>query len=119
MVDYVEFDEQKVQEALDAASKHNETFALNRADGSPDFAASGEYSALGGCVSVTVKDHKVCLKLPLGIGNVCIPIPVNIPIGTVAEACLHICTTFGIPTGVKVTVSALGHTVASKSFGKC
>ncbi len=113
------FDEEKVQNALEAASRHNETVGATAADGSPNILGGGEFAALAECISVTVKDNKICLDLPLGIGSVCIPIPISVPDGTAAQACLHICTTWGIPTGVKVTVSVAGVQIVSKSFGKC
>src|SRR5690349_15734982 len=50
------------------------------------------------CISVVSQGNEVCLDLPLGLGQVCLPI--NLPDGEVAQACLDICTTFGIPTGV-------------------
>ena len=119
MSDVYEFDDKAVQHALDAAAAHNETMGTMGSDGTPNIMHGGEYSALAECIEVTVGDHKVCLKLPLGIGKVCIPIPVSVPNGTLAKACLHICTTFGIPTGVKVTVSVGGVTIITKKFGKC
>lgn len=119
MASYPGFDEEKVQQALQAASQHNETVGVATADGAPNILGGGEYAVLAECISVTVGNHKVCLNLPLGIGSVCIPIPISVPDGTAAEACLHICTTWGVPTGVKVTISVAGHTIVSKSFGKC
>lgn len=119
MADLPGFDKDKVQQALDAAASHNELFNATAGGASLNLLAGGEYSVLAQCISVTVNDGKVCLNLPLGIGSVCIPIPVSIPNGTAAEACLDICTTWGIPTGVKVTVSALGHVIVTKTFGKC
>jgi hypothetical protein len=53
------------------------------------------------------------------VGSVCIPVPVPLPNGTAASAKACVCTTFGIPCGVSVTLRALGQTVASKSFGCC
>ncbi len=119
MADYPGFDEEKVQHALDAAQRHNDAVGLQNSDGGPNILAGGEFAVQAQRISVTVKNNKVCLNLPLGIGSVCLPIPVSIPDGTAAEACLSICTTWGIPTGVKVTVSVAGHTIVTKSFGKC
>lgn len=75
-------------------------------------------TALDACVSVTINNGQVCLNVPI-FGSVCIPIPLPIPSGTAAQACIDVCTKFGFPCGVKVTVSVLGQVVASKSFGCC
>ena len=69
------------------------------------------------CISVSVQNGQVCLNLPLGIGSVCLPIPSGFPNGTAAQACLDICTKWGIPCGVEVTVSIAGIVVVSKGFG--
>ncbi|SPJ28985.1 hypothetical protein [Falsiruegeria mediterranea] len=110
------FDDKAIQSALDAARAHFDgvvdASAVNPAD-------DGHLAVAGGCISVTVEDGKVCLNLPLGIGKYCFPIPSIIPNGTAAEACLHICTTFGIPTGVRVTISVAGKVIVTKTFGKC
>lgn len=119
MENYPGFDQEKIDHALEAANRHNDTVGLRTSDGSPNIMGGGEYSALAECISVTVKNNKICLNLPLGIGSVCIPIPLSVPDGTAAQACLHICTTWGIPTGVKVTVSVAGVQIVSKTFGKC
>ena len=119
MANYPSFNEEKIQQALEAASRHNDTVGVKTAGDAPNLLAGGEYAALAQCISVTVGDHKVCLNLPFGIGSVCIPLPISVPEGTAAQACLSICTTWGIPTGVKVTVSVGGVTVVTKSFGKC
>lgn len=119
MTTYHEFSAQAVQQALDTARMHNDTVGLKAADGSPNIAGGGEFAVLAECVSVTVSGGRVCLNLPLGIGSVCIPIPISFPDGTAAQACLSICTTWGFPTGVKVTVSIAGQTIIEKSFGKC
>lgn len=77
----------------------------------------GHLHFLSECISVKVEDHQVCLEIPV-IGEVCIPVPSFIPNLTVGQACLELCTTFGIPTGVKVTLEILSFKV-TKSFGKC
>ncbi|WP_417525495.1 hypothetical protein [Marinovum sp.] len=116
------FDEEKIRNAMDAARAfHEENVApgvqnLDASTGLPD---TGEMSLAADCIEVKVGNHKICLKLPLGIGTVCLPIPINVPNGTAAKACLKICTTFGIPTGIKVTVTVAGVEILSKTFGKC
>jgi hypothetical protein len=119
MTTYHQFSQDKVDAALSAANAHNELLRVADVHGGASIAAGGELSIAAECISVTVQNNRICLNLPLGIGNYCLPIPVSIPNGTAAEACLSICTTFGFPTGVKVTVSALGHVIIEKSFGKC
>lgn len=68
---------------------------------------------------MVVDGGKICLELPLGLGRFCFPIPPVFPNGTAAQACLSICTTWGIPTGVRVTVSIAGNVILEKTFGKC
>lgn len=115
-----EFSSDRIQQALDAAASHNESKGLQAAGhGHGNLLAGGEFSLLAECISVSVQNGKICLNLPLGIGSVCLPIPSWIPDGTAAQACLSICTTWGIPTGVKVTVSVAGQVIITKTFGKC
>lgn len=78
----------------------------------------GHLSTLAECVTLTINNGKACVNLPLGIGQVCLPIPISYN-GQVASVCLSICTTWGIPTGVRVTVSVAGVTIISKTFGSC
>ena len=115
------FDEEAIQAALDAARGHQNERLSAGALGTETLNAydDGRMSLAASCISVTVENGKVCLNLPLGIGKFCFPIPSVIPNGTAAEACLSICTTFGIPTGVRVTISVAGKVILSKSFGKC
>lgn len=116
MADFHSFDDKHIEAALEAARGHYDdkiqATAINSAE-------DGHLSMAAGCISVTVENGKVCLNLPLGFGKYCFPIPSIIPNGTAAEACLHICTTWGIPTGVRVTISVAGKVIVSKSFGKC
>lgn len=119
MTTYHEFSMDAVNHALEAAQRHNDLLGFKGVNANMSIYGGGELSLKAQCISVTVENGQVCLSLPLGIGKVCIPIPLPIPSGTAAEACLDICTTWGIPTGVKVTVSALGHVIVTKTFGKC
>ncbi len=119
MADLPSYSEEAVQSAIDSArsfyaEKPSNLKASTIKVGSDD----GHVSTLAECISVTIKDGKACLNLPLGFGSVCIPVP-NIYNGKVASACLSICTTWGIPTGVRVTVAIAGVTIVSKTFGKC
>ena len=91
--EYHEFDEQAVSATLEASRQPFEGRDLR-----------------------AVSDNKVCLKLPLGIGQVCIPVPFDIPDGSVVRACLSIRTKWGIPTGVCVKLYVAGEKIASKCF---
>ena len=76
----------------------------------------GELELRAACISIDSRNNKVCLKLPLGIGQVCIPVPFDIPDGSVVRACLSIRTKWGIPTGVCVKLYVAGEKIASKCF---
>lgn len=119
MTTYAEFSKDEIVNALATAKEHNQTFGIAAFDDNTSIAASGEFSILAQCISVKVANRKVCLKLPLGIGNVCLPIPISVGNGTTVKACLSICTRFGIPTGVKVTVSVGSTVIVTKKFGAC
>jgi hypothetical protein len=113
------FDEEAIAHALDAAKRTHEGIQLNAAKSDFNVHHIGSLSVHAECTTVEIKDNKVCLVLPLGFGEKCLGIPANIPNGTAARACLSICTFFGAPTGVKVTVSVAGVTIVSTSYGKC
>ncbi|MEP2703489.1 MAG: hypothetical protein ABJQ71_08640 [Roseibium sp.] len=119
MATFHEFDQKAIDAALEAARNHYEQDGLKEQAVRQVQSEDGHLRLAAACISVTVEDGKICLNLPLGIGKVCLPIPSIFPNGTAAEACLHICTTWGIPTGVKVTVSIAGKVIVEKSFGKC
>ena len=120
MTTYHEFNKDQIDASLKKMSQHHDHNKLLNSGIGGNLADNGHISfAAAECISVTVENGKVCINLPLGIGKVCLPIPSIIPNGTAAKACLDICTTFGIPTGVKVTISALGRVIVTKSFGKC
>ncbi|MBF9034468.1 hypothetical protein HKCCE2091_09470 [Rhodobacterales bacterium HKCCE2091] len=122
MTEFHKFDDDAINKTIQSARAfHAEQAApaLESLDSSSALADSGELSILAQCISLKVANHKVCLDLPLGIGKVCLPIPFNIPDGEAAKACLKICTTWGIPHGVRVTISVAGVEVVSKTFGKC
>ncbi len=114
-----DFDQKQIQSALDAAAHHAKAANLTSVGPTTDVSGGGALVLAGGCISVTVNNGQICVNLPLGFGSICLPIPAVFPSGTAAQACLDICTTWGIPTGVKVTVSIAGHVVVSKSFGRC
>lgn len=116
---YYEFDQKAINNALDAAKETHKNFQLNATESNFDVSKGGCLQLTAECVSVTIEDHKICVNLPLGFGKHCISIPVNIPNGTAGKACLKICTTWGIPTGVEVNVVVGGVTIISQKFGKC
>ncbi len=85
---------------------------------------TGHTPAMGGvtpslkeCLTVTVQNGQVCLDIPV-VGKHCISLPVPLPEGTSAQACIETCGSF-IPTGACVTVSALGHQIVKECFGLC
>lgn len=112
------FDEEKVEATIEAARAHYAHKLAKAPAIAEPVTAEGPLSLLAECISVTVEDGKICLKVPVA-GSICIPIPVQFPNGTAAQACLHICSKFGIPTGVCVTVTILGSQVARQCFGLC
>lgn len=113
--EYHSFSDEAVSAALEAARRPHEGKDL-RAIGSVTV-LDNSLSTLAECISLTVGNGQVCLELPLGLGSVCLPIPVSFPNGTAAQACLRICTTFGVPTGVCVQVVIAGVSVVEQCFG--
>lgn len=119
MTTYHEFSQEDIQHIIDAGQAHHDSVNL-RAMGPSDAMLHASPLVLGEtCISVTVENHSVCLNLPIIDKKICFPIPVSVPNGTAAKACLKICTTIGIPTGVCVTISALGMQIVHQCFGKC
>lgn len=119
MAELYKFSDEAVNGAISTVRNHYadaDLMSLRAVDSLPD---AGELSILAECITVKVEDNKVCIDLPLGLGKECLPIPISIPNGEVGKACLSICTTWGIPTGVKVIVKIGGVEVVSKKFGKC
>jgi hypothetical protein len=74
------------------------------------------------CVTVGTAGGRVCLRLPV-VGNVCLPLPIPVPSGTLARACVSVCTKgfgpFKAPTGACLAVSVAGRQIARKCFGLC
>jgi hypothetical protein len=108
------FDEANVQKALEAAGK---PFAGRDLRAQIDTSQNPNLRSIGDCVDLRSGESEVCLDLPLGLGSVCIPLPFDLPDGKAAQACLYICTTLGLPTGVSVRVTVGGFTVVDQSFG--
>nr|WP_314498398.1 hypothetical protein [uncultured Chryseobacterium sp.] len=118
------FSEEAISHALEAAKRSQEDSQANRSSGAESDlsianASAGHLLVTAECISVSVENNKICINLPLGFGKYCFSIPLSIPNGTVGQACLAICTTWGIPTGIRVTIIIGGITIISQSFGKC
>ncbi|WP_210356592.1 MULTISPECIES: hypothetical protein [Sphingomonas] len=113
------FDNDKIAAAIRSAQEHHEEHlqALRTTDASKMTLTDGALKLAGGCIDVTVTNGKICINLPLGIGSKCLPVPGWIPNGTVAKACISICTKWGIPCGVEVSVTVAGVTVVKQGFG--
>ena len=117
MTETVSFSEASVQGAIETARGHYERKLAVREAGALGL-DDGRLSILAECVTLTISDGEVCIELPLGLGKACLPVPISYN-GQVARACLSVCTTFGIPSGVRVSVSVAGLEIVSKTFGKC
>ena len=116
---HYDFDSKAIDSALEAAKGHSATLQSSAINHQTDISSGGKLTVSASCISVTVENGKVCLNLPFGFGSVCLPIPSIFPSGTAGQACLDICTTWGIPTGIKVTVSIAGKTIVQQTFGSC
>lgn len=114
--DYPEFSPEAVDQALEAARRHNAERAT-KSSGREIGLDDGTLKLGAQCISVTVQNGQVCLNLPLGIGSVCLPVPSWVPDGKACQACLDICTKWGIPCGVQVTVTVAGQMIVQKGFG--
>ncbi|CAD0221978.1 hypothetical protein [Chryseobacterium sp. JV274] len=119
------FSKEAISHALEAAKRSHEDSQANLRSSGADTDLSLANASVGyllvtaECISITVENNKVCINLPLGFGKYCFSIPLSIPNGTAGQACLSICTTWGIPTGIRVTIIIGGITIISQSFGKC
>jgi hypothetical protein len=117
---YYEFDAAAVQGALEvvreAAAEQVQVAAADPTALDLSVAQVSDVTVQAGCINVTVRDSTVCLKLPLGIGSVCLPIPINVVDGTSAQACLSIPCGWGFPRHVCVAVSALGSEIVRRCF---
>lgn len=114
------FSEEAIANAIDIAKTMHEKNSVDAGKSNSDVSLSGCMLVSASCISVEVKDnHVVCLDLPLGFGSVCFPIPSFVPTGVFVEACISICTTWGLPTGIKVTFEYNGKIIVRQTFGKC
>ncbi len=108
------FKEENVSRALEAA---RQPFAGRNLRDRIDTSQNPYMRSIGDCVELRSGESEVCLDLPLGLGDACIPLPFDLPDGQAAQACLYLCTTWGIPTGVTVRVTVGGFTIVEQSFG--
>ena len=115
-----EFDAAAIRGALEAAREAAaEQVQVATADPTAldlTAAQASDVTVLAHCITVTVRNRRVCLRLPLGLGQACLPIPISIGDGTSAEACLRTRTKWGIPTGVCVSVRVGGHEIVEQCF---
>ncbi len=119
MATFHKFDENAIASALETARNFYDERKRDEGSRTIDLADDGHLRIAAGCISVTVDGGRICFELPLGLGKFCFPVPPIFPNGTVGQACLSICTTWGLPTGVRVTVSIAGNVILEKTFGKC
>ncbi len=112
---YPEFSAEAIAQALEAAQRHSAP-RLQAASGQGLVFADGALKVSAQCISVTVNNGQVCLNLPV-VGSECFSVPSWVPNGTAVQACLDICTKWGIPCGVEVTVSLAGQKIFTKGFG--
>ncbi len=109
------FSDKAVNAALESAKQN-----YNRTDALIASPAASQLLSVGAeCISVTTQGSQVCIDLPLGFGQHCFSLPTTVPSGSVGQACLSICTKFGLPTGVRITITFAGVTVINQSFGLC
>lgn len=115
---YPSFDSNAIEQAIAAAQRHSDN-VQSKADGHQIGTDNGELKVSAQCISLSVTNGQVCLNLPLGLGSICLPIPSWVPSGATVQACLDICTVWGVPCGVEVTVSFNGQRIVQKGFGCC
>lgn len=115
---YPEFDSNAIEQAIATAQRHSDN-VQTKAGGHQIGTDNGELKVSAQCIGVTVNNGQVCLNLPLGLGSICLPVPSWVPSGATVQACLDICTVWGIPCGVEVTVSFNGQRIIQKGFGCC
>ena len=112
------FDSSAIDQAIETAQRHS-TSVQATTGGRHLGMDNGELKVSAQCISLSVQNGQVCLNLPLGLGSVCLPVPPWVPGGATVQACLDICTVWGVPCGVEVTVSFNGQQIVQKGFGCC
>jgi hypothetical protein len=117
---YYNFDPAAIQDALEAA-REAAAEQVQAAGADPTAldltaAPASEVTIQAACITVTVQNRRVCLSLPFGFGQACLPIPINVGGGTSAQACLNVRTILGFPIGVCVTVRVGGSEIVRQCF---
>lgn len=102
------------QERIDSVLKLSKVSTSLDSEGKGSKTA--EITALAQCISLEVEDHKVCVKLPLGLGKQCIDVPDWIPNGEAARVCLSINFIGVLPRGVKICVYVANQEIVCKNF---
>lgn len=111
MPEYRSFNEEAISNALEAASRTYGGIDFRDINTIP-LASPSRLSIRAECLSVTVENNEICLELE-GVGETCIPLPLSVPNGTVAQACLDI---EYWPPGVCVTVEVGGIKILEACF---
>ena len=115
-----EFDAAAIQGALEAAreaaAEQVQAAAADPTALDLTTAQVSEVTIQAACLTVTVRNRKVCLSLPFGLGSVCLPIPINVGDGTSAQACIDVNTILGFPIGICVFVRVGGSEIVRKCF---
>jgi hypothetical protein len=118
---YYEFDTEAIRATLEAAREANaEQLQVATADPTAlDLTAvlASDVTVTAACITVTVRNRKVCLSLPFNLGSVCLPIPIHVGDGTSAQACLSTRTIWWVPVAVCVSVSVGGIQIVRQCFG--
>lgn len=118
MPEYAEFPQENFDKAVALAQRSTEGVDLRSASMlTPEMALrAGPANFSAGCISLVSTGSQVCLRIPI-VGDLCVP--VDLPDGTAAQACVDVCTHWGIPTGVCLKVSVAGDVIFSQCFGWC
>ena len=118
MPEYTEFPQESIDKTLALARRSSEGIDLRSANTlAPEMALrAGPANFSAGCIGLVSAGNQVCLRLPI-VGDLCVP--VDLPDGTAAEACVDVCTQWGFPTGVCVKIRVLGNDIFSQCYGWC
>jgi hypothetical protein len=114
------FNQAEIEATLLAVAARYDRSVLKTEGASRNLADRGHIQIAGAaCITLKIEGGEVCLDLPFNVGHACLPVPPWVPQGTAAQACIDICTTFGVPSGVEVSVSVAGKVIVHQSWGLC
>jgi hypothetical protein len=113
--EYHSFDEQMVTDAINSVSQTFE--GLDVSSGALAAETPATVGVLAQCLGVIIRNRRVCLRIPVVNRNICLRLPINIPDGTVAEACLDICHFWSVPSGACVEIRVAGRRILRQCFG--